>query len=152
MFPAERIWRARCPEAEPQVARMRGAQAAPRQSELCPIRRSPSSRQAERAVRLTEADRKNSFPRIATDPSGAVYLTYRTPMQGHGLGTASGPQPSPLDGNRWKGPITVPNSETTGRAPADGRDRPGDLMMIAVTDHRFSAGKAGGGGGQKKNE
>ena len=27
----------------------------------------------------------NSFPRIAADPNGAIYLTFRTPVPGHAV-------------------------------------------------------------------
>ena len=100
---------------------------------------------------------KNSFPRIATDPSGAVYLAFRTPMGGRGaLGTAWEQNVAYLDGNEWKGTITVPNTDywldVRAAMAAIG---PGDLMMVSVTDHRFAAGGAaagGGGGGKKKKK
>jgi hypothetical protein len=99
---------------------------------------------------------KNSFPRITADPSGAVYLSFRTPMAGRGaLGTAWEQNLAYLDGSEWKGPIAVPNSDflLDERAPMVAL-APGDLMMIAVSDHRYAAGPAaaGGGGGAKKKK
>jgi hypothetical protein len=100
----------------------------------------------------------NSFPRLATDPSGALYLTFRTPMGGRGaLGTSWEQNLAYLDGNEWKGTISVPSTDywldVRAAMTAIG---PGDLMMVSVTDHRFAAGGAGGGGGgaakkKKKN-
>jgi hypothetical protein len=96
--------------------------------------------------------RKNSFPRVAADPNGTVYLTYRTPIQAHGtLGTTWQQYFSYLDGNQWKGPITVPNSENLlDVRPPMVAVGPGDLMMVAVTDHRMAVGRGGTGGAQKK--
>ena len=97
---------------------------------------------------------KNSFPRIAADPSGAVYLAFRTPMAGRGaVGTAWEQDVAYLDGSEWKGPIVVPNSDNLldVRAPM-AVIGPGDLMLISVTDHRFAAGGAGGGGGGAKKK
>ncbi len=101
---------------------------------------------------MPPALRKNSFPRLATDPNGAVYLTYRTPMQVHGpLGTTWQQLVSYLDGDQWKGPIPVPNSDNLlDVRPPMAAIGPGDVVMIAVTDHRFAAGRAGGGGGAQK--
>jgi hypothetical protein len=98
--------------------------------------------------------RKNSFPRLVTDPNGSVYLTYRTPMQAHGpLGTTWQQFVSYLDGDRWKGPITVPNSDNLlDVRPPMAAIAPGDIVMIAVTDHRFAVGRPGGGGVPKKKK
>ena len=97
---------------------------------------------------------KNSFPRVAADPGGAVYLTFRTPMGGRGaLGTAWEQNVAYLDGNEWKGTITVPGTDywldVRAAMTAIG---PGDLMMVSVTDHRFAAAGAGGGGGMGKKK
>jgi hypothetical protein len=91
----------------------------------------------------------NSFPRIATDPGGALYLTFRTPMGGRGaLGTAWEQNVAYLDGSEWKGTITVPSTDywldVRAALTAIG---PGDLMMVSVTDHRYAAGGAAGGAG-----
>ncbi len=96
---------------------------------------------------------RNSFPRIAADPGGAVYLTFRTTMAGRGaIGTAWDQNVAYLDGSEWKGPIVVPNSDNLldvrAAMTAIG---PGDLMMVTVSDHRFAA-RAGGGGAQKKKK
>jgi hypothetical protein len=91
----------------------------------------------------------NSFPRVAADPEGAVYLTFRTPMPGRGpLGTTWEQNVAYLDGSEWKGTITVPNTDylldVRAAITAIG---PGDLMMVSVTDHRYATGAAAGGGG-----
>ncbi len=46
----------------------------------------------------------NSFPKIAADPGGGIYLTYRTPLPGRGaLGTTWDQNLTYLDGGEWKG-------------------------------------------------
>ncbi len=78
-------------------------------------------------------------------------------MSGRGqLGTAWEQNVAYLDGSEWKGPITVPNTDNLlDVRAAMTAIAPGDLMMVAVTDHRFGAGGPGGGGGggaKKKNK
>jgi hypothetical protein len=98
----------------------------------------------------------NSFPRVAADPSGAVFLTFRTPMGGRGaLGSAWEENVAWLDGNQWKGSVSVPNTDywldVRAAVAAIG---PGDLMLVSSSDHRFAAGggAAGGGGAAKKKK
>jgi hypothetical protein len=88
----------------------------------------------------------NSFPRIATDPHGAIYLTYRTPVSGISpVGTVWMQNFSYLEGAQWSGPITLP--ETDGglddRA-AMAAISPGNLMLVTTTDHRQSTPRGGG--------
>jgi hypothetical protein len=81
----------------------------------------------------------NSFPRLAIDPSGMVYITFRirlfpgrTPA-----GSVWAEQMVYFDGAAWKGPIDVPNAdEWIDNRPAMAAIAPGDLMMILASDHR----------------
>jgi len=91
---------------------------------------------------------KNSFPRLATDPDGTVYLFFREPGGG-GLSssTATGISVGSIwvgavvyfDGAAWHGPGILGNSESV----AD--DRPsilplggGHLLIAQAMDHRLS--------------
>jgi len=83
---------------------------------------------------------KNSFPKIASDPAGAIYLTFRTPMQGRtGLGTVWETRVAYLDGNTWKPSIPVPDTDywldVRAAMTAVG---PGDLLLVSVQDHRLA--------------
>jgi hypothetical protein len=81
----------------------------------------------------------NSFPRLAIDPSGMVYITYRmrvfpgrTPA-----GSVWSEQMVYFDGAAWKGPMEVPNADGwIDNRPALAPLAPGDLMMILASDHR----------------
>jgi hypothetical protein len=81
---------------------------------------------------------KNSFPRIAADANGAVYLTFRTPVAGISpLGTTWTQNMAYLDGNAWKGPVAIPNTDNLlDVRAAVTAIAPGDLMMVTVSDHR----------------
>ena len=90
---------------------------------------------------------KNSFPRIAVDSSGTVYLAFRA---------AGGAWRSPVgsvwfenvmyyDGARWNGPLFIPRSDglLDGR-PALATLDPGHLMILSAMDHRQSEVIGGG--------
>jgi hypothetical protein len=82
----------------------------------------------------------NSFPRLAADPSGSIYLAFRTPMDGHSpMGTVWMQNLVYFDGQEWKGPITIPQTDgwLDGRA-ALLSSAPGELMAIVTTDYRQS--------------
>lgn len=81
---------------------------------------------------------KNSFPRLASDSAGNVYLAYRlgTPMR-----AAAGPvwseQVVYFDGSEWKGPIDVPSTDAfMDIRPALLSTGPGQLLMVSTTDKR----------------
>jgi hypothetical protein len=99
----------------------------------------------------------NSFPKVATDARGTVYLSYRSPMMGRGaLGSAWNQGVAYLDGNEWKGPMVVPGTDywLDVRAAVTAI-APGDLLVVSVGDHRYASGAAaagGGGGGKKKKQ
>src|SRR5262249_38494600 len=82
----------------------------------------------------------NSFPRLAADPSGSIYLAFRTPVEGHSpMGTVWMQNIVYHDGKEWKGPITIPQTDgwlderAAVIAPASG-----ELLAIVTTDYRQS--------------
>jgi hypothetical protein len=83
----------------------------------------------------------NSFPRIAADPNGAVYLAFRSPVPGQSpMGSVWLQSLIYLDGSSWKGPIAMPETDYW----LDGRAAmtvlaPGDLLLVATSDHRQGA-------------
>jgi len=81
---------------------------------------------------------KNSFPRVAADANGVVYLTYRTPIAGFSpMGTIWNQSLSYLDGNAWKGPVAIPATDNLlDVRAAMAVMSPGDVMMVTVADHR----------------
>ncbi len=91
---------------------------------------------------------KNSFPRLATDSDGTVYLAFREPA-GNGLSTsqATGQTVGTIwvgamvyfDGVKWHGPGVLGNSD----AVSDNRPSilplgPGHLLIAQAMDHRLS--------------
>ncbi|MBI3278889.1 MAG: hypothetical protein HYZ57_03495 [Acidobacteria bacterium] len=84
---------------------------------------------------------RNSFPRLAVDDNGIVYLAYRTSTGARSpLGTTWHESVVYFDGAKWDGPLTVPHSD----ALLDMRaamivPSPGQLLMVVTTDHRQSA-------------
>ncbi|MBI3208640.1 MAG: hypothetical protein HYZ37_07040 [Candidatus Solibacter usitatus] len=86
----------------------------------------------------------NSFPRIAADGNGGIYLAFRSPSAGFtALGSGWTQQLVFLDGNEWKGPVPVPNSDYwMDMRAAMASTGPGQLMMVAASDHRQTAGVA----------
>jgi hypothetical protein len=81
----------------------------------------------------------NNFPRLVTDPNGAVYLAFRT-RSAPGRSPAGSvwvQQVSYFDGSQWVGPIAVPNGDQwSDNRPALLSTVPGTLMMIVTSDHR----------------
>jgi hypothetical protein len=82
----------------------------------------------------------NSFPRLATDTQGAVYLTYRTPVIGRSpLGTTWMQNVSYLDGERWRGPVLLPNTDFWMDARAAMATLgPGHLLLVTSSDNRLT--------------
>ena len=88
---------------------------------------------------------KNSFPRLASDPSGMIYLAYRTgtPVR-VAVGWIWEEHLVWFDGERWSGPAAVPHSDgLLDNRPALATLGPGRLMMVVTTDHRQLVGRAG---------
>jgi hypothetical protein len=80
-----------------------------------------------------------SFPRIAADSNGAVFLSYRTSANSKAsIGPTWISQILYFDGARWKGPIAAPGTDywLDVRSAMTMID-PGDLMMISPGDHRL---------------
>ncbi len=88
---------------------------------------------------------RNSFPRLAVDPAGIVYLAYRTSNGDHSpAGTVWHQQVVYFDGAKWRGPVMIPYSDTLldSRPALAGLDG-GGLMAIVTSDHRQSAAPGG---------
>jgi len=83
----------------------------------------------------------NSFPRLAVDPSGTVFLAFRT-VAGLGrtpVGTVWNEAVVYFDGAEWKGPVAVCNSDGLLDArPALISPSAGALVLVTTTDHRQS--------------
>ncbi len=97
---------------------------------------------------------KNSFPRLATDSDGTVYLAFREPA-GDGLSTSNGTGPSIgsiwiegviyFDGSQWHGPGVLASSDALGdNRPSIIPLGPGHLMIAQASEHRLSPLHNGG--------
>jgi hypothetical protein len=92
---------------------------------------------------------KNSFPRLATDADGTVYLAFRRPTGG-GLSTSHATGGISVgsiwmgalvyfDGSQWHGPGYLANSDAVGdNRPSILPVGPGHLLIAQSTDHRLS--------------
>jgi hypothetical protein len=91
---------------------------------------------------------KNSFPRIATDPDGTVYLSFRE-MAGDGLSTSQGTGSTIgsvwisamvyFDGSQWHGPGVLADTDAVGdNRPSMLPLGPGRLLIGQAMDHRLS--------------
>jgi hypothetical protein len=89
---------------------------------------------------------RNSFPRIAADAAGTIYLAFRTSTGVRSpVGTVWYEQVVYLEGERWSAPVVVPHSDMLldsrpALAPLDH----GRLLMVVVSDHRQAAVPGGG--------
>ncbi len=92
---------------------------------------------------------KNSFPRLATDPDGTVYLAFRRPTGSVGISdsTVTGQSIGTIwiggmvyyDGALWHGPAVLGNSDGLGdNRPAMLALGSGHLLIGQATDHRLS--------------
>ena len=122
--------------------RRRGRRAAQRGNAAAPGFRGPdpglAQKRAPSATPQPGPNARNSFPRVAVDPAGFVYLTYRTSDGGRSnVGTTWHSQMVYFDGKQWQGPVTVPHSDglLDLRPALLGSDR-GNLMMAMTSDHR----------------
>lgn len=100
------------------------------------------------------ASPKNTFPRLATDSDGTVYLAYRRPIGTAGVSdsTATGQSIGTIwigemvyyDGAQWHGPGVLGNSDGLGDTrPAMLALSPGRLLIGQSTDHRLFPGRNG---------
>jgi len=97
---------------------------------------------------------KNSFPRLAIDPAGTVYVSFREPA-GDGLTTnhsTGGAGTGSIwmsalvyfDGNAWHGPGVLADTDAVGdNRPAILPIGSGDLLIAHSRDHRLSPGANG---------
>ncbi|MBL8218310.1 MAG: hypothetical protein JNL62_03740, partial [Bryobacterales bacterium] len=86
----------------------------------------------------------NSFPRLAADGDGGVYLSYRAATNARGpMGSTWLQQVARLRGDQWDGPIAIPETDywLDNRA-AMAITASGNLMLISGTDHRMTASRA----------
>ena len=92
---------------------------------------------------------KNSFPRLATDPDGTVYLAYRRTMGSVSVSTGNVTQQSVgtiwigelmwFDGAKWHAPGVLDHSDGLGdNRPSILAIGSGDLLIGQATDHRLS--------------
>jgi len=91
---------------------------------------------------------KNSFPRLATDSDGTVYLAFREPA-GTGMSTSQATNSSVgsiwvtamiyFDGSQWHGPGVLADTEAVGdNRPSILPLGPGHLLIAHSMDHRLS--------------
>jgi hypothetical protein len=81
----------------------------------------------------------NSFPRLAVDSSGVLYLAFRTrELPGRtAAGTVWAEHMVYFDGTRWVGPVFVPHADQwIENRPAMAPLAPGELLMVVAGDHR----------------
>jgi hypothetical protein len=92
---------------------------------------------------------RTSFPRLATDPAGTVYLAFRRPISsigisdsaatGQSVGTIWIGQVVYFDGAKWHGPGLLGDSDELGdNRPSILPLGPGDLLIGQAMDHRLS--------------
>jgi len=89
---------------------------------------------------------RNSFPRLAVDASGTVFLACRTSTGVRSpVGTVWTGQVAYFDGEKWNGPIDVPHADgLLDNRPALAALGPGHLLMVGASDHRQSLVPGGG--------
>jgi hypothetical protein len=88
----------------------------------------------------------NSFPRIATDPEGAIYVAFRTPAGNvrSPVGTVWSQNVVYYNGAEWSGSIFVPRTDgLLDSRPALTTLSPGQVLLISAMDHRQSEGSGG---------
>jgi hypothetical protein len=89
----------------------------------------------------------NSFPRLAVDAAGNVYLAFRVP--GEAWASPVGPvwfeNIVYYDGVRWNGPLFIPRTDgLLDVRPALAAIKPGQLVILSAMDHRQSEATGGG--------
>ncbi len=84
---------------------------------------------------------QNSFPRLAVDSAGTVYLAYRAPGGAwiSPVGSVWFENVVYFDGTRWNGPLFVPRTDgLLDVRPALAVLDPGHLVILSAMDHRQS--------------
>lgn len=82
---------------------------------------------------------RNSLPRITVDPSGRIWLAFRSihPFWWNPLGTVWTEYVVSGDGNSWTGPVFLPHSDNLlDNRPAILAAKPGELTVIGSADGR----------------
>jgi hypothetical protein len=97
----------------------------------------------------------NSFPRLAIDTAGGVYLAFRTLSRPAGMRSPVGSvwveNVVYFDGHKWIGPIFVPRSDGLLEGlPALLAVEPGRLLAVSAMDHRMSIPQALGPAGAER--
>jgi hypothetical protein len=103
---------------------------------------------ADLGLSIRQDGPKNSFPHLATDSDGTVYLLFREPA-GDGLSTsqATGPTIGSIwvsamvyfDGSQWHGPGVLASTDTLSDSrPAILPQGPGHLLIAHSMDHRLT--------------
>jgi len=137
------------PQALLRRARLRMADQVPTPSPQSLVQPNPDiakNRRPNQGV-LPPALSLNSFPRLAVDPSGNVFLAYRVP--GDAWTSPVGPvwfeNVVYFDGARWYGPLYIPRSDgLLDVRPALTTVKPGELMILTAMDHRQTEAPGGG--------
>ena len=98
-------------------------------------------------VHATTPGPRNSFPRIAIDESGRVFLTFRSGAgERSSVGSIYHQYVMWYDGAQWTRPVEIPLTDgLVDFRPALSSTAPDELLLIGVTDHRKSAARGGGG-------
>jgi hypothetical protein len=83
----------------------------------------------------------NSFPRLAVDPAGGVYLAFRSLDGPLNVRSTAGPvwfeHVVYFDGHNWAGPVFLPRTDgLLDNRPALIAPEPGRLITISAMDHR----------------
>ncbi|MDP9169266.1 MAG: hypothetical protein M3N54_01500, partial [Acidobacteriota bacterium] len=126
----------------PPMAARRAPRARPERNPLQPNPNAGKNRRAGQGAG-PRARALNSFPRIATDPAGGVYLAFRsfaTPLNLRSpLGSVWVEHVVYFAGHKWLGPVFVPRTDgLLENRPALLALEPGRLLSISAMDHRQS--------------
>ncbi len=83
---------------------------------------------------------RNSFPRLAVDPQGTIYVAFRSSSAVRvGAGTIWFEQLVYFDGAQWRGPLPIPNTDgLLDHRPALVPMGAGQVLMVSAMDHRQS--------------
>ncbi len=89
----------------------------------------------------------SSYPRLAADAQGVVFLAYRAAAATRApLGWVWFENVAYFDGREWTGPIFLPGSDNLlDNRPALAASGRGDLVVVGSTDHRFSTAQVSAG-------
>ncbi|MBM3745120.1 MAG: hypothetical protein FJW34_04930 [Acidobacteria bacterium] len=122
---------------------------APQIAALSPMQPNPelARKRAPNAATQAPPLPLNSFPRLAVDAAGTVFLAFRsaTTASRSPVGTVWGEHVVWFDGARWNGPVPFPKSDNLlDNRPGLLSFAPGHLLMVASADHRQQV-VAGGG-------